>query len=244
MMARNLRAALVLGAAAMLATTMMTTATASTRSVGTSADRSAAVQKSASFAGYEVSKPTAHVNTASATFNVPTITCRKNFSGVGPSLLVQTTPNKHNVYTDDIAAVGVGCENKQPAYESIIQINGHSYNDFPFAANDKVKVTVTVRKAGTSITVADLTSGAHKTRTGSGRVGAIAYIGALGLVINSKKTGLDAFSKTSFTDATVNTKSLAAEKAQAFEWTRGKTVKVAVSKLSKGKDFTLTFKHS
>ncbi|HEX3823266.1 MAG TPA: G1 family glutamic endopeptidase [Mycobacteriales bacterium] len=239
-MNRNARAALVLSAAAVAATTLVASAAAATGSVS----RSQTVQKSPSFAGYEVSKPTAHVNTATATFTVPTITCKKNFSGVGPSLVVQTTPNKHNIYTDEIAAVGVGCENKQPAYESIIQINGHSYNDLPFAANDKVKVTVTVRKQRTAVTVEDVTSDAHKTRTSSGRVGATAYIGDLGLIINSKKTGLDAFSKTSFTDVSVNTKSLAKEKAQAFDWTHGKTVKVAVSKLSKGKDFTLTFKHS
>jgi hypothetical protein len=237
-MNRNPRMFVIIAAAAMITTSLVTSAAA------TGAATARAVQKSRSFAGYEVSKPKSHVNRATVTFLVPTIKCKKNFSGVGPSLSVQTTPNKKDVFTDDIAAVGVGCENKQPAYESIIQIDGHSFNDLPFAANDKVKVTLTVVKPRTTVTVDDITSGAHRTRTGAGRVGAIAFIGDLGLIINNKKTGLDSFSKTLFTDAMVNGKTLAAEKAQPFEWTRGKTVRVAVSKLSKGKDFTLTFKHS
>jgi Peptidase A4 family len=240
-MIRNARMLVVIAAGALITTSLATSAAATAAATGHSA---AAVQKSKSFAGYEVSKPTAHVNRATVTFVVPTITCKKNFSGVGPSLSVQTTPNKQDVFTDDIAAVGVGCENKQPAYESIIQIDGHSFNDLPFAANDKVKVALTVVKARTTVTVDDLTSGAHKTRTGAGRTGAIAFFGDLGLIINNKKTGLDSFSKTSFTDGMVNGKTLAAEGAKPFEWTHGKTVKVAVSKLSKGKDFDLTFKHS
>jgi hypothetical protein len=217
-----------------------------TTSVVTSAGAVATVaaQHSKTFAGYQVSKPTAHVNTATTTFVVPTITCKKSFSGVGPSIVVQTTPNKHNIYTDDVGAVGVGCENRQPEYESIITINAHTFNDFPFAANDKVVVTVTVKKSKTTVVIDDTTSGAHKTRTGAGRVGATAFIGDEGLVINSKKTGLDPFTKTSFTASEVNGKSLAAEKAVRFERVRGKTVQIDVSKLSKGKDFTLTFEHS
>jgi hypothetical protein len=234
-MIRNVRALTVVTVVAIITTSMLTSA---------SATIAASVQKSSSFAGYEVSKPTTHVNRATATFKVPTIVCKKNFSGVGPSLAVQTTPNKKDVFTDDIAGVGVGCENKTPAYESIIDVGGHTFNDFPFAANDKVMVTVVTVKTKTSVAVDDLTSGAHKTRTGAGREGAIAFIGDLGLIINNKKTGLDSFTKTAFTNVTVNGKSLKAGKATAFDWTRGKTVKVAVSGLKKGKDFTLTFKHS
>lgn len=234
-MTRTSRVWLVLAAAIALAASVSTSA----RATATKAP-----QRSATFAGYEVSKPTAHVTTATTTFIVPTITCKKSFSGVGPSVVVQTTPNKHNVYTDDVAAVGVGCEKKVPAYESIITIDGHNFNDFPFAAGDKVVVNVTVKKSKTSVTIDDITSGAHKTRAGAGRVGAIAYIGDEGLVINSRKTGLDPFTKTSFTASKVNGKSLAAQKALGFERKRGKTVQIAVSKLSKGKDFTLTFEHS
>jgi hypothetical protein len=201
-------------------------------------------QPSKTFAGYEVSKPKTGIKSATAIFVVPTITCKKSFSGVGPSVVVQTKPNKHNVYSDDVAAVGVGCANKHAEYESIITIGSHSFNDFPFAAGDKVVATVKLTKSKTTVEVDDTTSGAHKTRTGRGGVGAIAYIGDQGLVINKKKTGLDPFTKTVFTNSEVNGKSLVAEKATAFERTRGKTVQIAVSKLSKGKDFDLTFTHS
>jgi len=163
---------------------------------------------------------------------------------VGPSLSVQKTPNKKGIYTDDIAGVGVSCQSAKPNYVSIIEVDGKNFNDIPFAANDKVTVTVRLAKSTTRVSVDDVTSGAHKTRTGAGRVGAVAFIGDLGLIINSKKTGLDSFTKTSFTNVAVNGNSLAQEKALAFDWKRGNTVKVAVSKLSKGKDFALTFKHS
>jgi hypothetical protein len=91
---------------------------------------------SPTFAGYQVAKSKGHVTSATTTFVVPSITCKKSFSGVGPSIVVQTTPNKRNVYLTDIAAVGVGCVKMKPTYESIISVNSHSYNDFPFAADD------------------------------------------------------------------------------------------------------------
>ena len=209
-----------------------------------SASASTAPIASKSFAGYEVTKTKTHVSSVTTTFAVPSITCKKSFSGVGPSIVVQTTPNKKNVYAIDAAAVGVGCVKGKAEYESIIEVNNDSFNDFPFSAGDSVKVTITLNKKKTSVTVDDLTSKTSKTRTGAGRLGEYAYLGDEGLEINSKKTGLDPFTKTSFTASKVNGKSLSAQKAVAYEAKRGKTLLIAVSRLSKGEDFDLTFEHS
>jgi hypothetical protein len=225
----------VVVAVAVLAASVVTSAAASSR---------VAPKASRTFAGYQVSKPKTHVTSATTTFVVPAITCKKGFSGVGPSVVVQTAVNKHNSYANEVAAVGVGCVNKKAEYESIIGIGSHSFNDFPFAAGDVVVVSVKLTKSKTTVTIDDRTSGRHKTRTGPGGIGAIAYIGDQGLEINNKKTGLDPFTKTAFTNAEVNGRSLAAEKAVAFERKRGETLQIGVSKLSKGKNFTLTFEHS
>jgi hypothetical protein len=215
-------------------------------SVVTSAAASSGVapKVSKTFAGYEVSKPKTHIMSATTTFVVPTITCKKGFSGVGPSVVVQTAVNKHNTYANEVAAVGVGCVNKKAEYESIIGIGSQSFNDFPFAAGDVVVASITLTKSKTTVSIDDTTSHDHKTRTGAGGIGAIAYVGDEGLVINNKKTGLDPFTKTQFTKTEVNGKSLAAQKAIAFERKRGGTLQIAVSKLSKGKNFTLAFRHS
>ncbi len=234
-MTANARVLIAVSAALTLAGSLATTA---------SAAPSTTPIASKTFAGYEVTKTKTHVSSVTTTFAVPTITCKKSLSGVGPSIVVQTTPNKKNTYAIDAAAVGVGCVKGKPEYESIIEVNSTSFNDFPFSAGDKVKVTITLNKKKTSVTVDDLTSKTSKTRTGAGRLGEYAYLGDEGLEINSKKTGLDPFTKTSFTGSEVNGKSLSAEKAVAYEAKRGKTLLIAVSKLSKGKDFELTFEHS
>lgn len=211
-------------------------------SVSTAASAPQAARASRTFAGYEVSKPS-HIRTVTTTFVVPTITCKKSLSGVGPSIVVRTAA-KRGASTDDIAAVGVACVRKSPRYESIIAVNGHAYNDLRFAARDRVVATMTVRPSRTSVTLHDLTSGAHKTRTGAGRLGSVAYLGDEGLIVNSKHTGLDPFTRTSFTGSQVNGRSLAAQHAVPFERKRGSTVQISVGRLRTGGDFVLTFRHS
>jgi hypothetical protein len=230
----RIRTGAVLVAALALITTAVTSAAAASH---------AAPQANAAFAGYEVAKPKTHVHLATATFVVPTITCKKNFSGVGPSVVVVTVPNKHNVDIGEIAGVGVGCPNLTPTYVSIISINNKSY-DQPLSAGDKVTVTVALNKTRTKITIDDITSGTSETRTAAGKIGANAFIGDEGVSINHMNGGLDPFTKTAFTGVKVNGKSLAAEKAQAFNWVHAKKVLIGVSKLTKGEAFDLTYKHS
>jgi hypothetical protein len=235
-MTSNVRVSMVLLAAVVISSALVASA---------SATDAAAVQKSRVFAGYVVSKPIAHVRRVTTTFVVPTITCKKSFSGVGPSIVVQTTPNGQGNETNDIGGVGVACVGGQPVYLSVISINGgHDFNDFHFAVGDKVVVNVTVDKSRSRVTIDDLTSGAHKTRTGTGRLGATAFIGDEGVTVNAKHPGLDRFSRTRFTASQVNAESLAAQHAQPFERIRGKTVQIAVTRLSKNEDFALTFVHS
>jgi hypothetical protein len=202
-------------------------------------------QTDTGFAGYQVSKPKTHVKSATASFVVPTITCKKNASGVGPAALVDSTVNKKtNTFTYSGAAVGVGCENKQPAYESIIIVDNVNFNDFPVAAGDRVVLSVHMSKSGTTASFDDVTSGAHKTRTGKGAIGASARVGASSLQINNVGVGLDPFTTIAGSKVEINGKPIANEKPMRFTWVRHRTVLVAASALSKGKDFTLTFKHS
>lgn len=198
------------------------------------------------FAGYQVSKPAVHVKSATATFVVPTITCKKDFSGVGPSVVVNTAVNKKtNTFTFSGAGVGVGCQSKAPVYQSILVVNGNSTNDLTtLAAGDTVTCTVKMTAAKTTVSVVDVTSGAQKTRTGKGKVGVQAAIGDRSLLIKKLPVGLDTFGKTDFSGAEVNGKPLASEKPVRYTWTRKSTVLVSASKLSKGKDFTVHFHSS
>jgi hypothetical protein len=236
-MTGTLRMGLVLATAVVLATPVITPATAAV---------TAAPQPSTSFAGYQVSKPKTHVSTATTTFVIPMITCKKNFSGVGPSALVDTVPNKHNRTTYSGGAVAVACAHKEPQYEAILVINGTN-NDEPslgLSVGDKVTVIVTTKKSTTKVVFEDVTSGAHKTLTGPGKVGSTVSIGDEVVSTGHHRLGLDPFTKTSFTNCTVNGKSLAAQKAIGFERKLGKTVQISVSPLRKGKDFDLTYHHS
>jgi hypothetical protein len=237
-MTGTLRTGVVLAAAVLLTAPLVTSATAA---------GAAAPQPSTSFAGYQVSKPKTHVSTATTTFVIPMITCKKNFSGVGLSVLIDTIPNKHNITTYSGGAVAVGCDHRQPRYEAILVINGlnHDQRKLSLAVGDKVTFNVTTTKPKTKVAFDDTTSGAHKTLTGPGKVGSSVSIGDE--VISTghhHRLGLDPFTKTSFTNCTVNGKSLAAQHAIRYERKLGKTVQISVSPLRNGKNFSLTFHHS
>ena len=197
------------------------------------------------FAGYQVTKPKAPLNSASASFVVPSITCKKNFSGVGPSVVISSTGSKKRPSTFSGAGIGVGCQHKTPAYQAIITVNGTTSNpSFKVAAGDTFNVSVKMTTARTKVTVDDTTSGAHKTVLGKGRTGVTAQIGNRSLSINKKGVGLDPFTKTKITGAEVNRKSLTAEKAVRYTWVRGSRVLVAASRLTDGRTFTVSFRHS
>jgi hypothetical protein len=199
------------------------------------------------FAGYQVARPTTHVSSAAATFTVPTITCRKNLSGVGPAVLVNSTVNtKKNSFTFSGGGVGAGCENKVAVYQAILVVNGTNYDDseVPVSAGDTVTISVSMTPAKTIVTLIDLTSKSGKTRTGKGKTGASVRIGGSALEINKHLVGLDPFTRISVTNAKVNGKSLSSQRPVRLTWTRGKTTLVVAGALSAGKDFPVTFKNS
>jgi hypothetical protein len=201
-----------------------------------------------SFAGYQVSKAKTHIKTASEDFVVPTITCKKNFSGVGPSVLVDSTVNKKtNSYRVSGAGVGVACEHKAPIYQSIIEVDGTTYNDFTLSAGDHATITVTLAKHKASVTLDDATTNAAATHSGKHMTGASASLGCASLSINKRGVGLDPFASIHVKNATVNGKTMKAQKAAKVTWISAKHpthVLVTASKLSAGKNFDLTFKNS
>jgi hypothetical protein len=201
-------------------------------------------QHNSSFAGYEVQKTKGKVTSASTTFVVPTITCKKSYSGVGPAVLINTKPNKKNVYTYSGAGVAVTCQNKVPDYQAVVIVNASEDNDFTVTPGDKINVTVHMSSSKTKVEADDVTSGMTATKKGHGKTGETALIGDASIAFGKTTVGIDPFTKTSFTDGQVDNKNLGHEKAFPVERTHGSTVQIAVSKLKHGKDFILTFKNS
>jgi hypothetical protein len=203
---------------------------------------------STGFAGYQVTKPKTHIKAASEDFVVPTITCKKNFSGVGPSVLVQSTVNRRtNTFRVSGAGVGVACEHKTPIYQSIIEVDGTTYNDFRLAAGDHATIAVTLGKHKSTVTLDDTTSHQSVSHRGKRMVGMTASLGGASLSINKIGVGLDPFTPIRIRNADVNGKTVKSEKAERVTWINKKHPKhilVTASKLRAGKNFEVTFKNS
>jgi hypothetical protein len=197
-----------------------------------------------SFAGYQVTKTKGKITAASTSFVVPTITCKKAFSGVGPSVLVQTKVDAKGGVTQSGAGVGVACDNQQPLYTAVVIVNGVEDNDYTVTPGDVIIASVRITAASTSVDIKDTTSGADKTASGTGSVGAIALIGDSAIDFGSASVGIDPFTKTAFSAATVNNKPIGRLGAVAVQRTHGKQVQIAVSRLFKKQNFALTFKNS
>jgi hypothetical protein len=201
-------------------------------------------ETSTGFAGYQVGKPKTHLKSASATFVVPKISCKKDLSGVGPAVIFNSAVNKKtNTFRSTAAGVGASCQHKQVVYQSIIEIEGTAYNDISLSEGDVV--TITARLAPkVKITVSDTTSGARKTRTGKKFTAVLAQIGCNALDINKAHAGLDPFSKIRATKAKVDGKPLGSLKLSRVTWVHGRHVLVKASKITGRDNFTLTFRSS
>jgi hypothetical protein len=210
---------------------------------GHAASKTAALSNP-SFAGYQVTKTKGRITAASTTFVVPTITCKKSFSGVGPSVIVQTKVDAKGGVAQSGAGVGVACDNQQPIYTAVVIVNGAEDNDFAVTPGDVVLASVHLTAASTSVDITDTTSGADKTATGDGSVGATALIGDSGIDFGNASVGIDPFTKTAFTAAKVNNKPIGKLGAVAVQRTHGKRVQIAVGRLLKKQNFSLTFKNS
>ncbi len=202
----------------------------------------AAKTTSRMFAGYQV---TTGIKGASFTFVVPTITCKQNFSGVGPSVLIDSSV-KNNRYTYSGGGVGVACQNHQPQYVALPIVDGTNYNDRNVAISPGDKVTLSVKYGGkTVVTLVNDTTKQVDKHTGKGSNGVVAYFGDNGVEINHKGVGLDPFTATSFSGATINGRPIGKDSPQRTDWVDNKgAVLVATSALSNKDAFTTTFKRS
>lgn len=206
---------------------------------------SAKSSSSPTFAGYEVSESKKHIKGASVTFVVPTITCKKDFSGVGPSVLIDSTV-VHNTYSDSGGGIAVVCENREPDYVALPVVDGTNYNDTNVAISAGDKITMTVKYgAKTTVKLVDDTTHQVDTHTGKRSVGETAYFGDSGIEINHKGVGLDPFTPTPFSAATVNGRPIGKESPQRYQWVdKHGHVLVTASALSGKNAFTTTFKQS
>lgn len=198
------------------------------------------------FAGYQGTNAKGNVATVTASFNVPTITCKKTFSGISPGALVLTKPAKKGSVKGSGASVAVACMSGTPSYQAIDVINGQTSPPlYTVSPGDKMTVAVTVTAKKTKATISDVTSGDSTFNRGNGGVGQTAAVGDLGLIIDADtNTSIDPFSKIGFSAVKVNAKPIGALAPSAFQRTHGKTVQIAVSRLVAKKSFAITFKDS
>jgi hypothetical protein len=213
-----------------------------------SASISHKVATNQAFAGYEVAKTKAHIHSASVKFVIPKITCRQNQSGVGPSVLIQSTPNQRtDASSESGGGVGVACDHKTAIYNAIVEVVNHSYDDnlHPLAAGDKVVVTVTYGPSRTTATVRDVTAGRSFTHSARHSVGEFAFFGDSSVELDQKGIGLDPFATTHFSGARVNGRWIVKQHPIRTNWINGRgIVLVTASKLTSTDTFTTTFKRS
>jgi hypothetical protein len=216
--------------------------------IGGAAGVPAKIETNKAFAGYEVAKTKTHIHSAALKFVIPRITCRNSLSGVGPSVLIQSTPNQRtDASSESGGGVGVACENKTPIYNAIVEVVNHSYDDnlHPLKAGDRVVVTVAYGKRKTTATVRDVTARHSFTRSARHSVGEYAFFGDSSVEIDQKGIGLDPFATTHFRGARVNGRWITVQKPIRTNWVNNKgAVLVAARKLTKSDTFTTTFERS
>jgi hypothetical protein len=206
----------------------------------------AKTQTSSHFAGYTVTgSAKKHIRSAALSFDVPTITCHKHDSGVGPSLLLTSTVVK-NTYSFSGGGIIVACENGTVQYLAVPVVDQDQKPDESMTITPGDKITVKVAYgAKTTVKLTDDTTKISDTVTGKKSVGGTAYFGDDGLQLNSKSIGVDAFTKTSFSGATVNGRAIGRQKPTHDTWVdRHKRVQVAASGLVHGNAFTTSFKRA
>jgi hypothetical protein len=232
-------------AAAVTAAALLGTAAGA---VWTASPASAAPPRhSATFAGYEVSKPKAHIKHVTATFVVPRITCENAFGGVGPSVLLYSKVNpRTGTHRTTGGGVGVACENGNPFYESVFIVNDRPIKGglVEFSPGDVVTVTVKVTRASSKVAIEDTTTGVSRSHDGAGKVATETFIGDNSVNVNGVAGKLNPFSKTRVSDVLVDHKPLGDSNAHRYIWVRDATTLVTASRLTDGRDFTLTFRHS
>ncbi len=93
------------------------------------------------FAGYEVSKPTAHLRNVTATFVVPRISCEHEFGGVGTAVLVYSHVNPRTG-AHRTSGGGVGVASQTFVGDSSVTVNGVSGELNPFSKTHATGVRI------------------------------------------------------------------------------------------------------
>ncbi|HVT65344.1 MAG TPA: G1 family glutamic endopeptidase [Mycobacteriales bacterium] len=199
------------------------------------------------FAGYEVSKPKAHLKEVTATFVVPKITCEDQFGGVGPSVLVYSNVNPHTgTHRTSGGGIGVACENGQPFYQSVFIVNDKTRDGglIGFDPGDVVVVTVSVDRGGSDVTIEDVTTNKSTTHTGAGKVASQTFIGDNSVNVDGVSGPLDPFTKTHVSNVLIDNQPLGSSHPHRYTWVRNGRTLVSASALTAAENFTLTFRSS
>jgi hypothetical protein len=212
--------------------------------VGASA---ATATRSSSFAGYEVSKPNAHIKHVTATFVVPEITCEHTFGGVGPSVLVYSNVNETTgTHRTSGGGIGVACENGNAFYQSVFIVNDKTVQTglLTFSPGDVVVVSVAVTPARSRVTINNVTTAVSKTHSGKGRVASQTFIGDSSVNVNGVTGKLNPFTKTQVSNVVIDNRPLGDNHPHRYVWVHNGRTLVSASALTAGQNFTLTFRNS
>jgi hypothetical protein len=207
----------------------------------------ATARHSSIFAGYEVSKPNAHIKNVTATFVVPSITCDDEFGGVGPSVLVYSKINpRTGSHRTSGGGIGVACENGIAFYQSVFIVNDKTVSAGPisFSPGDVVVVSVSVTPRSSTVRINDTTSSVSRSHTGAGKVATQAFVGDNSVNVDGVSGELNPFTKTRVTNVLIDRSPLGRNHPHRFAWVRDGVKLVTASRLSAGKNFTLTFRSS
>jgi hypothetical protein len=155
---------------------------------------------SPSFAGYQVNDAP---KTGTVTLSLPQLTCSATNEGIVPSLVF--TNFTTNEFTS--AGVYVQCLGGVANYGSLVDINDHfSYLSQNLSSGDRVRLSITVSAASTTVAIADLTNHSSVKSKVSGINGGGTFTGAsVGCnKIGSTSEPIAPFTSLAFTAITVN----------------------------------------
>jgi hypothetical protein len=205
--------------------------------------------KSRDFAGYEVSMAKGQLRHVAATVVVPRIQCQSSFSGVGPSVIIDSNVAANGSTTNAIASgagFGLACENGHPFYESTFIVNNQKVDtgNVLFAPGDVIEMSATVTPDITRVRLVDETSHVTRVHTGNGHRASETFVGDESIEVDGVSGRVGPFSPTHLSDVLVNGSPINEKAPLRFNWVRNGRTLVSTGPLEAGDDFTLTFRHS
>jgi hypothetical protein len=180
-----------------------------------------AYQKTTSFAGYDFFS--SKVTVVSARFTVPKVRCKSDLSGVGPGAFVVDDFKgviKGKVTTETgLTGSGliVACLHNVPSYQLATAVNGSEINSAFVKAGHDILVEVHVTAKSSSVAIRDLSATLKETQTGKGATSSYVSIGTAAILVGKQQVGIDQFTPVTFTDVSVQGRSLSWWKPYAVE---------------------------